>query len=156
MHAKYTSERQSVGNNTRFRLLYNINSELNLEISPGPILRLISDSSEKVKLSWKRQNMDNAAVLGYVIQMFPPSKYGEPKYLSLHLKYERRNENYTFGNLAIVQKFVFRVCIRNTLCIFEQSCSKKVGLHPGTVTMHRSLIVKMIHIHKEYNTIIIK
>ncbi|XP_028401181.1 titin-like isoform X2 [Dendronephthya gigantea] len=107
------------------------NLEVKSEISPGPSLCLISsNSSKKITLTWERQKADNAPVLGYVIQMFPPSKFGEPDYSSFHLKYEKRRESYTVENLDVARKFVFRVCIRNTLCIFEQSCSKKVGLSP--------------------------
>lgn len=99
-------------------------------MSPPPTIQLVNDSSKKATLSWQQQNEDWAEILEYVIQIFHNSAYGKSKLESIHLDIKRQRRMYTF-NLDTIKDAVLRVCIRNTLCIYEKSCSKKVGLHPG-------------------------
>lgn len=101
---------------------------LPLEISPRPNIQLVSKPSKKAILSWQRQNLDEAEIVGYVIQVFHGSTQN---FASIHVDDKRPHGKHTFSNTDTIKHALLRVCIRNTLCIFEQSCSRKVGLLPG-------------------------
>ena len=63
--------------------------------------------------------------------MFRSSKYGNAKLTSIHLDDRKPRGKYIFSNLNTINDTLLRVCIRNTLCIYEKACSKKIGLRPG-------------------------
>lgn len=62
--------------------------------------------------------------------MFHSSKYGSPTLVSRHVNHRQPRGNETF-ELDAIKNALLRVCVRNSLCIHEKCCSKKVGLHPG-------------------------
>ena len=114
------------------------------KISPRPTVNLRYDS-KMVTLSWWRQRTDTLKILGYVIQIFRISKSGREEVSYIHLENKSRSHSYTFVDKATVEDALVRLCIRNTLCIFEQACSKKVGMPPVFPSKPRSVEITFLN-----------
>ena len=112
------------------------------KISPRPTVNLKYDS-KRVTLSWWRQKTDTVKILGYVIQIFRRSKSEIEEVSYIHLKKELKS--HTFSDKATVEDALVRLCIRNTLCIFEQACSKKVGMPPVFPSKPRSVQITFLN-----------
>ena len=92
-------------------------------------VQITTDSTDNAILSWQRKPGEDIPILGYVIHMIKMSEDHEEKvFKSIHLDYKKDKEQHIFRSLKELVKVKLRVCIQNSLCLQEKSCSREVSL----------------------------
>ena len=93
---------------------------------------MTKDNTNGVTVSWERQSADSVPILGYVVQIIKKSMIGEDDELTLiHMNNKKNKGKCVLEDSEKNKDVLVRVCIRNSLCIYEYSCSKGIGLSPG-------------------------
>ena len=105
-------------------MLYNV-----IDYSHPPNVQITTDSTDSAILSWQRKPGEDIPIFGYVIHMIKMSEDVEGEiFKSIHLDYKKDKEKYTFRSLKELVEVKLRVCIQNSLCLQEKSCSREVDL----------------------------